>query len=310
MGCRIVFQQIFTATEIRSLDDSIVTHKWKGNLIVSEKAEKDAEKNDKIRQLINHGTEIAGGAAGAALGLLIGGPVGAVVGGAGGPMAAITLRSIGQEILERQLGPQEKVRVGAAFAIAAADIRQRIENGESIRTNGFFDEKQTGRSDAEEVAESMLLKVQREPEEKKIQYMGYLLSSIAFDPQISVHMAHQLVKASEQLTYRQLCILKLCVVKDNFLHNRRNTGYPKLYQGGVNNLTKELYQVLHEYWDLYLRGFIWFGETIGDHDIEFNPSGMIPEMANVLGMGEDLFNLMKLSLIPDKDIAPIAAQLE
>ena len=188
----------------------------KGNLIVSEESEKDAEKNDKIRQLINYGTEIASGAVGGALGFLIGGPVGAVVGGAGAPVAAITLRSIGQEILERQLGSREKVRVGAAFAIAAADIRQRIENGESIRTDGFFDEKQTGRSDAEEVAESVLLKAQREPEEKKIQYMGYLLSSIVFNPHISVHIAHQLVKIAEQLTYRQLCILKLSVVKDKF----------------------------------------------------------------------------------------------
>lgn len=154
---------------------------------MSKKSENDAEKNDRIRHLINHGTEIAGGAA---LGLLIGGPVGAVAGGAGGPMAAIALRSIGQEISERLLGTREKVRVGAAFAIAAADIRQRIENGENVRTDGFFDEKQSGRSDAEEVAESVLLKAQREPEEKKIQYMAYLLSSIAFDSQISVHMAH------------------------------------------------------------------------------------------------------------------------
>ena len=42
----------------------------------------------------------------------------------------------------------------------------------------FFDEKQTGRSDAEEVLEHMLLKAQREPEEKKIQYIGYLYGSL------------------------------------------------------------------------------------------------------------------------------------
>ena len=49
---------------------------------------------------------------------------------------------------------------------------------------------QRGKSDAAEVVESVLLKVQREPEEKKIQYMGYLLSSIAFDPHINVHIVH------------------------------------------------------------------------------------------------------------------------
>ena len=265
---------------------------------MSEESEKDAEKNDSIRQLINHGTEIAGGAAGAALGLLIGGPVGAVVGGAGGPMAAITLRRIGQEILERQLGPREKVRVGAAFTIAAADIRQRVENGESIRTDGFFDKKRTGRSDAEEVAENVLLKVQREPEEKKIQYMGYLLANIAFDSQVSVHMAHQLTKTAEQLTYRQLCILKLAVVKDDF--GLRNEDYR-----GQGAPTKELYQVLYECLDLYLRGYINFGG-----EVAFGPTDVKPKSMTIQGMGADLFNLMKLSLIPDQDIIPIARQLK
>ena len=262
-----------------------------------EKSEKDAEKDGRIQQLINHGTEIASGAAGAALGLLIGDPVGAVIGGAGGPMAAMTLRSIGQEILERQLGPREKVRVGAAFAIAAAEIHRRIENGENIRTDGFFDEKQTGRSEAEEVAESVLLKVQREPEEKKIQYMGYLFSSIVFDTQISVHMAHQLVKAAEQLTYRQLCILKLSVVKDRF--GLRNKNYRD--HGAFK---KNLYQVLYECTDLHNREYIHFGGEIASGVTNTVPSGM-----TVQAIGRDLFRLMKLSLIPDQDIIPIVEQL-
>ena len=272
---------------------------------MSEKSGRDAEKNDGIRQLINYGTEIASGAVGAALGLLIGDSVGAVIGGAGGPIAAITLRSIGQEILERQLGPREKVRIGAAFTIAAADIRQRIESSESLREDDFFDEKQMGRSDAEEVAESVLLKVQREPEEKKIQYMGYLLSSIAFDPQISVHMAHQLTKAAEQLTYRQLCILKLCVVKDNF--GLRDNNYRE-----QETFKKDLHQVLYECADLHNREYIHSGgntvtfqENVLSRVMSVKPSGM-----TLQGIGEDLFKLMKLSLIPDQDIIPIATQLK
>ena len=273
----------------------------KGNLIVSEKSAKASKKNDGISRLIDYGTDIAGGAAGAALGLFIGGPVGAVIGGASGPMAA----SIGQEILERQLGPREKVRVGAAFVIVAEDIHQRIENGESIRTDGFFDEKQTGRSEAEEVAESVLLKVQREPEEQKIPYMGYLLSSIAFDSQISVYMAHQLAKAVEQLTYRQLCILKLSVVKDKF--GLRDKNYRE-----HGDFKKDLYQVLYECADLHNREYIHFGENTITYQanvlskvMSVKPSGM-----TLQGIGEDLFNLMKLFLIPDQDITPIATQLK
>ena len=58
------------------------------------------------------------------------------------------------------LGPREKVRVGAVLAVAAAEINKRIVSGEKVRTDGFFDEKPSGRSHAEEVAESVLLTIQ------------------------------------------------------------------------------------------------------------------------------------------------------
>jgi hypothetical protein len=148
---------------------------------------------------------------------LINCPAGATALGAGGSLAAMALKHIGQEASERLLGPREKVRVGGVLAITASTINNRIEKGEKIRSDGFFEEKtKSGRSNAEEVAESVLLKSQREPEEKKIPYMGYLLANVAFATDISAEMAHQLSKASEQLTYRQLCILKLAVVKQAF----------------------------------------------------------------------------------------------
>jgi hypothetical protein len=87
--------------------------------------------------------------------------------GAGGTAAAMVLKHIGQEASERLLDHREQIRVGGVLAIAAGEIGQRIEGGERVRLDGFFEKKQTGRPDAEEVAESVLLKSQREPEEKK-----------------------------------------------------------------------------------------------------------------------------------------------
>ena len=130
------------------------------------------------------------------------------------------------------------------LAIAAREIHQRIEAGEGVRTDGFFDPKHTGRSDAEEVAESVLLKSQREPEEKKLPYMGHLLSSVAFDSEIGAHMAHQIIKTAEELTYRQLCLLKLAVVKDGF-------GLRAEEYRNQDQFQKSLYQVLYECLDLY-----------------------------------------------------------
>lgn len=260
--------------------------------------EKDNTKRlNRIRKLIDSGTGIAGGAVGGALGFLAGGPIGAAALGAGGTAAAMALEHIGYEVSERLLSSREKVRVGAVLSIAADEIRQRIENGERIRTDSFFDKKLSGRSDAEEVAESILLKSQREPEEKKIPYMGHLLSSIAFDPQISTHMAHQITKAAEQLTYRQLCILKLAVVKQVF---RLRSGDYR----GQGSFSKELYQVLYECLDLYHKGFINFGGKVA-----FGPTDIAPGEMTVQGLGADLFNLMKLATIPDEDIVPITTQM-
>lgn len=152
---------------------------------MSENSNASEEEQNGIRKLISTGAEIAGGAVGGALGFLAGGPAGAALGGAGGAAAAAALKHIGEEASERLLAPREQVRVGGVLAIAAEEVRRRVEQGESVRTDGFFESRNGGRPDAEEVAESILLKSQREAEEKKIPYMGHLFAAVAFDPQIS-----------------------------------------------------------------------------------------------------------------------------
>lgn len=253
----------------------------------------DERKNLRIRSLIDGGAEIAGGAVGGALGFLAGGPAGAAALGAGGAAAARVLKHIGNEACERLLGPREKIRLGGVLAVVSAEIDQRIKNGEKIRDDGFFQEKITGRSDAEEVAESILLKSQREPEEKKIPYMGHVLSNVAFKNEISAEMAHQITKAAEQLTYRQLCLLKLAVVKDAL-------GLRSGHYRTQSSFSKELYQVLYECLDLYHRGFVNFGGPAA-----FGPTDVAPGKMTLQGLGVDVYNLMQLWTIPDPDLRPL-----
>ncbi len=270
-------------------------------------SERETEKNDTFQQLINYGVPLLGAGASAAINSTLGmiGPEGAAIGGIVGKGIEIALNKVGQDISERHLSAREKVRLGAVLVIAAEEIRNRRASGENLRDDGFFDEKPTGRSDAAEVVESVLLKVQREPEEKKIQYMGYLLSSIAFDPQIGVHMAHQLTKAAEQITYRQLCILKLCVVKDDF--GLRNNNYRE-----CAFFEDDLYEVLHECADLHNKEYIHSGlDTLTfERNALSRLRSIIPSDMAFQRIGDYLYNLMKLSLIPDEDIAPIAEHLK
>ena len=255
-------------------------------------------KKNTAKQLLNNSAEIAGGGLGAALGFLAGDPITAALFGAAGTAAVGILKKIGHEFSERHLSHQEDFRVGKVLVIATQEIHQRIENGESPRNDGFFDKKPSGRSDAEEVAEAIMLKCQREPQEKKIEYMGYLLASIAFDPNISADMGHQLIKAAEELTYRKLCILKLAVVKDRF--GLRNENYRD-----HGRFSKKLYSVLYECMDLCQKEYITLEDAhaLGLTDI-------VPRSMTVQGIGGDLFNLMKLSSILDDDLIPIAEVLK
>ena len=210
----------------------------------------------------------------------------------------------------RQLGPREEIRVGAALIIAAAEIKRRQKNGELLRDDGFFDKNQGGRSDAGEVLESVLLKAQREPEEKKIRHLGLLYSSIPFDSDISLPYAHQLIKVAEQLTYQQLCILKLSVVKDTY--SLRDKDYRD--HDDFKNLSPLLYACA----ELYDKEYINFGGEANFHIGEHMDYGATihrltrakPSLMSLQGIGADLYNLMRLCLIPDADIAPIAEQLK
>lgn len=265
---------------------------------MSDTTQSTERNNENLHRLIRTGAEIAGGAVGGALGFIAGGPVGGALLGAAGAAAAAALKHIGDEASQRLLGPREKVRVGGVLAIAAGEIRQRLEHGQSVREDGFFEPKEIGRSDAEEVAESVLLKSQREPEEKKIPYMGHLLANIAFDPEISAQMGHQIIKIAEQLSFRQMCILKLATVKLSFALRDSD------YRNNGGQFAKGLYQVLYECLDLYHRGLINFGG-----EVAFGPTDVKPASMTLQGLGVDIYNLMNLERIPNDELTPIAAQL-
>lgn len=256
------------------------------------------EANDStgVRELIAGGAEIAGAALGGALSFIAVGPSGAAAGAAMGVATARLLSNIGEEASKRLLAPREKVRLGGVLAIAANEIQERIERGESVRSDGFFGKEGQGRSDAEEVVESILLKSQREPEEKKLPYMGHLLANVAFDARVSPEMAHQITKIADALTYRQICILCLAVKKEAF--GLRQENYREQSQFSV-----ELYQILHDCFELDRRALLNSGHML------FGLTDVIPANMKAEGLGLDIYRLMALSKIPGAELNHIARQL-
>ena len=111
-------------------------------------------------------------------------------------------------------------------------------------------------------------------------------------------MAHQITKVAEQLTYRQLCLMKLAVIA-------KDAGLRAGDYRGVQNFSKELYQVLYECLDLYQRALINFAG-----DVAFGPTDVASGKMVLQALGIDIFNLMRLGNIPNEDLIPIIAQLK
>ena len=267
----------------------------------------DTAEERSFKRLLTKGQLIAESSTSGAVAALIGssgGPLVAAIGGAVGPAVSTAVfisvfavvKKLGSEMAERFMGPREEARVGAVFAWGAADIFARTQDGEQIRADGFFDEGTRNRSDAEEVWESLLAKCQREASERKLPYMGYLFAGLAFDDSISLDRAHQIIAMADRLSYRQLCILRIAVLREN-LELRSES-----YESGAEpsgTIPLDVSEVLYEYYELYNMGLVGTGAAIS------GLPGIVPGEIQLQGLGADVYNLMKLWHIPDNELHQI-----
>jgi hypothetical protein len=91
-------------------------------------------------------------------------------------------------------------------AVAAVHSRARIAAGDSLREDGFFDEED-GRSAADEVLEGGLLAAQREHEERKLEWVGYMLANINFTAGLDRARANLMIRYAHRMSYRQVKLL-------------------------------------------------------------------------------------------------------
>jgi hypothetical protein len=164
------------------------------------------------RQIIEAGCQLAGVTSGTVLGLYAGGPDGAIAGAAAGSALTTALR----EFAQRWLGPSEKRRIGAALLSADVMYRDRIAAGHHLRDDGWFYERPGGRSAVDEIVEGTLSIAQREHEERKVKYYGYLLANLGFEPNVDEYLANWLLQLADELTWSQLVLLAMIERKDEF----------------------------------------------------------------------------------------------
>ena len=254
-----------------------------------------------LKDIIETGSEITGGIGGAVLGGLIAGPTGAIIGGASGPVLTKMFKVLGIELKNRFLSPREEIRTGAAYTFSIDKILKNEQKGKAIRQDSFFNSTSNERSAAEEIFEGIILKAQKEYEENKIKFYGNLLGNIACDESIDKVYANQLIRLAENLSYNQLCILKVIKLSNLKAINLRNTNYRH-----VRDIGRERVTILYDLIDLENRHLI-----INSKSHVFGISDIVPSEFDLQGNGNALVALMEIKEIPDehcKDIIRILSK--
>jgi hypothetical protein len=257
-------------------------------------ADEQNQNHSQLRKAIGVGAELVGAAASGALGFLFAGPFGAAGAGAAGVVISKTLLEVGDEVCDRILSPREKVRVGAAVAIAADRTQERLKHGDQIRTDDFINDG-TSRPPVSEVTEGLLLAAQKSYEEKKVPFIGRLLANLNFRPDLSVQSASLLVRLSDQLSYQHLCLLRLC-------HDNASGTPLKGGQAGKYVKSPEHAALLSDLLYLERLGLI---NNSGNAVLDI--TGINPPKMQLQLFGSHLFSLMELDLIPQEDLTGLRA---
>lgn len=165
----------------------------------------DVQKEKLRTCLMKIGIDAGSGAAGAVAGCLVAGPVGAILGGAAGSVLQSTLHQVASDWFCRQLSPKQEDRVGFVAYHATERILSRLELGQELRDDGFFD-RDVVASDAEQIFEAALLVFRDEVETKKGSFVANVVANGMFSAD-SPDVVRRTLKYAETFTYRQLGLL-------------------------------------------------------------------------------------------------------
>ena len=204
------------------------------------------------------------------------------------------------DVADRTLSQRETIRVGATAAIAMASIKERLEAGESLRDDGFFEAKDGERSDAEQILEGALLKARNEHEEKKSKHLGWLYSNIAFDQWCSMEEANGATRTASELTYAQFVLMYIYrnASSHNLLAVRGQPGDQVPY--GTLSMMQATF-------DLATRGLIRLHPPGQSHnDIVLDLNQVVPAHFELSVIGTRLHDLLSLDRIPVSDVNSVS----
>ncbi|WP_162339908.1 hypothetical protein [Cyclobacterium salsum] len=255
--------------------------------------------NEKLKTFLKKGAEITGGIVGGAVGL-IGGPIGSIAGGGLGVLSAQLI----QEIIKRSLSNRQQIRIAATSTFIFDGIKTRLDNGETIRNDNFFERSIYDRSNAEELFEGTLLRCANQFQEKKIIHISKIFEETVFTDTISPETANQLLELANSLTYRKLSLISFYGRRRSDLSNVTIMKDPYTWYPHISLTTNE--KMLNQ--DLY--ELINSDLLYNNNTAMFSNNDILPDKITLTKTGQDLFEIMDLKEIDKNYILNIVRDLK
>ena len=209
------------------------------------------------------------------------------------PYISTTFQAIGNEIIERIFSKREKEKISITYLTACQKIYERVENGDIPRDEVFFTRPEGDYSSADKLLEAVFIESRNEYDNKKLVYLGNLTANLLFTNEHDFDRCMYFIKIAENLNYRQLCYISLLNNKSKYKLDRKV------------DLNKTPYMIMpidhrSELNDMVVKCIIKGPK-------EFKPDLALPlEWYNTDWVGEQLYKLMNLEMIPEIDVKKLA----
>lgn len=200
------------------------------------------------------------------------------------------------DLLDRKLSQNENNRMHFITREFVLNINNKMQKGGKLRDDDFWEIADVNTSKANQLLEGVLLIGKNEYENKKLIYYAKLLTNICFDKTVSYNCASLFLKLIEQLSYRQLVLLKY------------------LYEGNVIEMGNWAHKFknipeLEEYYDLYseikfLDNYKLLDQKIDGTGIKLGESDVV-----INSMGKKFVELLELETLSLIDIKTLTETL-
>ncbi|MGU3449617.1 hypothetical protein [Methylobacterium sp. 391_Methyba4] len=237
--------------------------------------------------------KVAGGMAGVGTTAVTANPF---IGAAVGTSLAHSLEKVGTYLVDTRLGPRQAARVGRAIAVAATRMDERVSSGQTLRADEFTRPDHTGRSAADETIEAALLAAMNSAEEKKIDFIAALMTSIGFNNEISPADAQLLIETAHNIRFRAFVVMKIA-------SQIKSYGWPARGGEDLPGPPEKYHPLMSQIFDMTQRGIVEMRSAPDDINLYaiLGPDEIDPTKLHLSPFGWMLFNGMELSRLSDDD---------